>query len=402
MVHLRKQLLAPLRHTAADGGNDGVPRQEVAGGHVFELTAPSLHRLQRLGQVGVVFETVVHDDLPAVIPQRLDLKALVQPDPRHLVIAHGDEQVVLMQHFVVFKIVQQRIRHNSRFCGQKHRCTVDATRRADEHRVQKLRQPQCISAQLFIEDAPTIFPGHHQRENGPTNQQREPAAVQKFQQVRAPKRQIHHEEKAGRCKAKPQRVFPGVTNHIEGENGGDQHVSCHRNAVRGCQIARCPEHHHRQHNRNKQPPVHKRNVDLPGVAHAGVQNVQARQVAQLNHLLGDAEGPGNQGLRGNHCCHGGQDDQRYQGPIWRHHVKRIFNRSRILQQQRALAEVIQGERRHDDAEPSQANRLFAEMSQVGIQRLGPSHAKHNRAEHDEGRAGVAPYEAHGVPRVEGF
>ena len=87
-----------------------------------------------------------------------------------------------------------------------------------------------------------------------------------------------------------------MADHKEGQDGGDQHVGGHRNAVRRRQIAGRLEHHHGQHNGDKQAPVDEGNVDLAGVAHAGVQHLQARQVAQLNDLLGHTESAGNQGL----------------------------------------------------------------------------------------------------------
>jgi hypothetical protein len=37
---------------------------------------------------------------------------------------------------------------------------------------------------------------------------------------------------------------------------------------------------------------------LSGVGFAGVQHLQARQIPQLDHLFGHAEGARNQGLRG--------------------------------------------------------------------------------------------------------
>jgi hypothetical protein len=38
------------------------------------------------------------------------------------------------------------------------------------------------------------------------------------------------------------------------------------------------------------------------------------------------------------------------------------------------------------AEPGQTDRLLAEVAQVGIQRLGPGHAQHHRAQNDEADA----------------
>jgi hypothetical protein len=69
--------------------------------------------LQRARQVDVVLEAVVHDHLPAVVAQRVDLDALVHRDPGHLVVAHGDEHVLLVQHLVVLQVVQQRVGHGA-------------------------------------------------------------------------------------------------------------------------------------------------------------------------------------------------------------------------------------------------------------------------------------------------
>ena len=78
--------------------------------------------------------------------------------------------------------------------------------------------------------------------------------------------------------------FQRVADHEEGQHRGDQHVDGHGDAVGRGQVAGGAEHHHRQHDGDEQAPVDERDVDLPGVAHAGVLDVQARQVAQLDHL----------------------------------------------------------------------------------------------------------------------
>jgi hypothetical protein len=149
------------------------------------------------------------------------------------------------------------------------------------------------------------------------------------------------------------------------------------------------------------PQLTKRHVDLPGVAHAGVLDVQARQVAQLDHLLGHAEGAGDQRLRRNHGGQGGQQHQRHQRPVGRHQVERVLDRLGVLQQQRALAKVVQRERRHHDGEPGQADRLLAEMAQVGVQRLGAGDAQHHGTQDDEGGARVGEHEAQRVVRADG-
>ena len=245
------------------------------------------------------------------------------------------------------------------------------------------------------------MPGHHQGENGAANQQWEPAAVEQLEHVGGPKSEVDHKEEASRGNAQGQRVVPTVANDVEGENRGDQHIGANRNAIGGRQVTGRLEQHHRQHNRRKQAPIDKRQVNLAGLFDAGVLHLQPRQVAELDHLLGDRKGAGDQRLRGNHRGHGGQYHQRYQGPVRRHQVERVLDGCRVLQQQRALAKIVQRQRRHDDRKPGDPDRLLAKMAHVGVQRLAPGDAQHHRAQDDEGRARVVPHEPQRVMRADG-
>ena len=130
-------------------------------------------------------------------------------------------------------------------------------------------------------------------------------------------------------------------------------------------------------------------------------HLQARQVAELDDLFGHAEGARDQGLRGDDRSHGGQQHHGQQGPVWRHHVEGVLDRLGVAQQQRALTEVVQRERRHDHAEPGQTHGPFAEVAQVGVQRLRAGHAQHQGAEDDEGGTRVAEDETQGVVRAQG-
>ena len=401
MVHLGEQFLAPRRHAAADGGDHRVARQEITGGHGLDFTATAAQVLQRPGHVRVVLEAVVDDHLPAVMAQRLDGQAFVHADPGHFMAAHCHEQVVFMQHLVVLQVVEQGIGHGTRIRRQKHRRALHPRRRAHEHRLQEALQVDGILAQLRAEQAPPLLPGQHQREDGRTNRQREPASVHELQQIRGPERKVHHKKEAGGQHTQPQRVLPAMADDIEGQDGRDQHVGADRNAIGRRQVAGRLEHHHGQDNGHEQAPVHKRHVDLAGRLHIGVADLQARQVAQLDHLFGDREGAGNQCLRGNHRCQGGQRHQRQQRPVRRHHEEGILHRLRVRQQQRALTEVVQDQGRHDHQKPRQPDRLLAKVPQVGIQGLGPCHTQHHRAQDDEGRARLVHDEAHRIVGADG-
>ena len=47
---------------------------------------------------------------------------------------------------------------------------------------------------------------------------------------------------------------------------------------------------------------------------------------------------------------------------------------------RALAEIIQHQRRQGDEQPGKLDRAFAEMAHIGIERLAARHRQHHRAQ----------------------
>ena len=56
---------------------------------------------------------------------------------------------------------------------------------------------------------------------------------------------------------------------------------------------------------------------------------------------------------------------------------------RVGEQQRALPEVVQDERRQHQREPRQPNRLPAEVAHVGVERLTAGDDEKHGAEHGE-------------------
>ena len=72
-----------------------------------------------------------------------------------------------------------------------------------------------------------------------------------------------------------------------------------------------------------------------------------------------------------------------QRPGRRQQEERLFGRLRIGQQQRALAEVVEQQRRQHQREPGDADRPLAEVAHVGVQRLAAGDHQEHRAEHRE-------------------
>ena len=72
----------------------------------------------------------------------------------------------------------------------------------------------------------------------------------------------------------------------------------------------------------------------------------------------------------------------------------------IEQQQRALAEIVQDQRREHQRKPRQADRLLAEVSHVGVQRFPAGDDEEHGAEHGEAGEAVGGKERDGVTRIE--
>ena len=130
-------------------------------------------------------------------------------------------------------------------------------------------------------------------------------------------------------------------------------------------------------------------------------NLHARAIAQLDGLTGERVGTGNHCLRGNDRGQGGQDNQRQQRPLRGQHEKGIFNGLGVQHQQCTLAEIIQHQCRQHQAIPGAADRCFAEVAHVGIQRLGPGQCQYHRTQGQIRTNTVLVDEAKGMQGVDG-
>ena len=70
------------------------------------------------------------------------------------------------------------------------------------------------------------------------------------------------------------------------------------------------------------------------------------------------------------------------------------------QQHGALAEIVEGQRRQDEAEPGGADRRAAEMAEIGVERLGSGHGQEHRAEREQPGRAVVDQEAEAMERVD--
>ena len=80
-------------------------------------------------------------------------------------------------------------------------------------------------------------------------------------------------------------------------------------------------------------------------------------------------------------------------PLRRERVERAVDDRggiRLGEEQAALAEIIEGERRQRHAEPGDADRQRPEMAHVGVERFAARHRQESAADHDKGQRSGMP------------
>jgi hypothetical protein len=78
-----------------------------------------------------------------------------------------------------------------------------------------------------------------------------------------------------------------------------------------------------------------------------------------------------------------------------------FNGGRLIEQQRPLPEVVEHQRRHDEAKPGEADRRAAKVAHVGIQRFAAGHRQNDGTEGEESQPRMGADETDGIERIEG-
>ena len=93
-------------------------------------------------------------------------------------------------------------------------------------------------------------------------------------------------------------------------------------------------------------------------------------------------------------------DQRKERPRRRQQEERLLRRLRVGHQQRALAEVVQQQRRQHEREPGDPDRPLAEVPHVRVERLAAGDDEEDRAEDGEAVPAVLAEERDRVTRVD--
>ena len=161
------------------------------------------------------------------------------------------------------------------------------------------------------------------------------------------------------------------------------------------------ETQHECHHADKQENIDLRHIDLADFFGRGVLDQQARDKSQLHGLGSDGKGTRNHRLRSNDGRHGGQKQQGNQRPIGGQSVKRVIDSGWFVDQQGALAEVIEQQAGKYQVEPGALDRRASEVPHVGIKGLTAGHCEDDRAQDRNGYAGVVGQKQDAGDRVQG-
>ena len=128
---------------------------------------------------------------------------------------------------------------------------------------------------------------------------------------------------------------------------------------------------------------------------------KARKQSELDRLLGDGIRASNNRLARDDGCRRRQRDHRQQSPVRIEQEKGVFDRLRIRKHEGTLTEIVDRQRRQRHAEPCGADRPFAKMTEVGIERLGAGNNEKDRAQRHKSDHSVGQQKAQTVDRIEG-
>ena len=127
-----------------------------------------------------------------------------------------------------------------------------------------------------------------------------------------------------------------------------------------------------------------------------MDDLHARTVAELHGLLRERERAGDESLRRDDRGDRREGDQRILERAGREQVERIDRARRVPQDQRALPEVVRQQRRQHQEEPGEADRPLAEVSHVGVERLGSGDGQDYGPEENESSVPMSKEKLHAV------
>jgi hypothetical protein len=198
------------------------------------------------------------------------------------------------------------------------------------------------------DDLAAALPRGQQREHDQRDREREPAAVHDLGDVRGEEREVD-EQQRGRAGDDPRpRLAPERADHEEEQDRVDRQRAGDRDAVGVREVRRGLEADDQRDDGDEDAPVDRGHVDLALVVRS-VVDAQARQEAELDGLAGHRERARDDGLRGDDRGDGRQQHHRQPAPLGDQQEERVGDRVGVVEDQRALAQVVERRSRRPSA-----------------------------------------------------
>ena len=118
--------------------------------------------LRQFRDVVILHKSEVPDHTIEPVVQRLNFQPLLFVKVSFVMGDDGQENNAFVEHFVVFQIVEQGQRHNSRSARQINCCAFHPVRRRGSYVIQKQRQWEGGALQPLAQESSPGFPGCEQ------------------------------------------------------------------------------------------------------------------------------------------------------------------------------------------------------------------------------------------------
>ena len=199
-----------------------------------------------------------------------------------------EQHDLLVQHLVVLEVVQQHVgrpaaRRGHEHRGARHAVAACCARRRARNSVERQR----LGGDALAEQRAAALPGRHdgedagRRPRAGTSRRAAILAELAAKNARSNARNSA-EQRAGARRA----PVPALARDDVEEHRRDRHRAGDRDAVGAARLLELAEAEHQRHARDHQQPVDLGDVDLPLGLARGVDDGDARQVAELHRLAG--------------------------------------------------------------------------------------------------------------------
>ena len=233
------------------------------------------------------------------------------------------------------------------------------------------------------------------------DRQRKPAALRNLEHVGGQESLLDLQQRHHQQRRLPDRPAPASPDDEESHQAVDDHRRGDRQAVGRGQLAGAAERQGHDQHADEQQLIDARQVDLAGNALRRVANGETRQKPELDGLPREGEGAGDHGLAGDDGGNRRQHHHRDQRPARIEPVEGVVDGVRVREQQGALPEIVEDQRRLHEDEPGELDRLAPEMAEIGVEGLGAGDGQEHEAHDDEADHAVRQDELDAEHRVQG-